>query len=318
MKGRRHTSGGQARHPDDWLMTYADTITLLLCLFVVLLALHGAKPHGAVAVGLPPSADTPSSSTLLQTAIVVAPFRELAGIPRPPEDADDDTADRATRQDNLSTRRAVVATALSSGVPALMPTAHSVPKAARVLAASPAEAHRPSTALPPPEAEKPANASAKAAADLKGDRITIFQFSSTAFFASGAAHLSDSGQSILESLLDRLQSPEFAAYHITVEGHTDDEPISSPQFPSNWELSAARAAAVVRFFVEHGISAQRLRAAGYADTFPLVPNRDAAANPIPENQAKNRRVVIELEKVDRAATQQGHYSIGIRPKSRLA
>ena len=205
MKGRRHTSGGQARHPDDWLMTYADTITLLLCLFVVLLALHGAKPHGAVAVGLPPSADTPSSSTLLQTAIVVAPFRELAGIPRPPEDADDDTADRATRQDNLSTRRAVVATALSSGVPALMPTAHSVPKAARVLAASPAEAHRPSTALPPPEAEKPANASAKAAADLKGDRITIFQFSSTAFFASGAAHLSELRQSILESLLDRLQ-----------------------------------------------------------------------------------------------------------------
>ena len=91
-------------------MTYADTITLLLCLFVVLLALHGAKLHGAVAVGLPASADAPSSSTLLQTAIVVAPFRELAGMPRPPEDADDDTADRATHQDNLPTRRAVVAT----------------------------------------------------------------------------------------------------------------------------------------------------------------------------------------------------------------
>ena len=45
MKRRRYPSGGQARHADDWLMTYADTITLLLCLFAVLLALHGAKPH---------------------------------------------------------------------------------------------------------------------------------------------------------------------------------------------------------------------------------------------------------------------------------
>jgi chemotaxis protein MotB len=110
--------------------------------------------------------------------------------------------------------------------------------------------------------------------------------------------LSDPGQSILGSLLGRLQSPAFAAYRITVEGHTDDEPISSAQFPSNWELSAARAAAVVRFFAEHGIPANRLRAAGYAQTHPLAPNRDDAGNPIPENQAKNRRVVIELEKIE--------------------
>jgi chemotaxis protein MotB len=146
------------------------------------------------------------------------------------------------------------------------------------------------------------NAEANAAPTPMGDRITSFQFSSTAFFASGTATLSDSGQSILQNLLGRLQSPAFATYRITVEGHTDDEPINSPQFPSNWELSAARAAAVVRYFIEHGIPADRLRAAGYADTHPLAPNRDAAGNPIPENQAKNRRVVIELEKIDRTGT----------------
>jgi len=161
-----------------------------------------------------------------------------------------------------------------------------------------AEAGR--AATPPLLAAKPVSARAAAAPEQKGDRITIFQLSSAAFFASGTATLSDPGQSILASLLGRLQSPAFAAYRITVEGHTDDEPISSAQFPSNWELSAGRAAAVVRFFVEHGVPADRLRAAGYADTHPLAPNRDAAGNPIPENQATNRRVVIELEKIDHA------------------
>ena len=154
---------------------------------------------------------------------------------------------------------------MPSPSPSLCPSHILCPKRPPVVPTSAgAEAKRPiinaSAATPPPEAAKPAIAGGEVAPDQKGDRITIFQFSSAAFFASGAANLSNSGQSILEGLLDKLQSPEFAAYQITVEGHTDDEPISSPQFPSNWELSAARAAAVVRFFVEHGISAHRLRA----------------------------------------------------------
>jgi chemotaxis protein MotB len=56
----------------------------------------------------------------------------------------------------------------------------------------------------------------------------------------------------------------------------------------------------VHFFLDQGIPAERLRAAGYADTFPKVPNRDANGNPIPANQAQNRRVVIKLEKVDKS------------------
>ena len=77
-----------------------------------------------------------------------------------------------------------------------------------------------------------------------------------------------------------------------------DAPISTAQFPSNWELSTARASAVVHYFLDQGIPAQELRAAGYADTFPKAPNRDAAGHPLPENQAQNRRVVIALEKID--------------------
>jgi len=56
---------------------------------------------------------------------------------------------------------------------------------------------------------------------------------------------------------------------------------------------------VVHYFLEQGIPARKLRAAGYADSFPKAPNRDANGNPIPEHQAQNRRVVIKLEKIDK-------------------
>jgi flagellar motor protein MotB len=323
MRARRSAVGGQARHADDWLMTYADTITLLLCLFAVLLALHGAKLHDAGPAAAAPPAGVLASFTLPQAPVVVAPFGELAGMPRPvsasPADADDDADDRTPPPNSPATRRAlpvtgrsaadgviVVSFATAAATPDPVPLTPPMANGAAValaISARPeditqraADAGR--AATPPPMTAMPVSATATATPEQQSDRITIFQLSSAAFFASGTAILSDPGQSILGSLLGRLQSPAFAAYRITVEGHTDDEPISSAQFPSNWELSAARAAAVVRFFVEHGIPANRLRAAGYAQTHPLAPNRDDAGNPIPENQAKNRRVVIELEKIE--------------------
>ena len=81
-------------------------------------------------------------------------------------------------------------------------------------------------------------------------------------------------------------------YSVLVEGHTDDQPIASRIFPSNWELSAARAARVVRFFIDSGVSPDRLKAAGLADTQPEAPNTTSEGVPIPENRARNRRVAI--------------------------
>jgi len=98
-----------------------------------------------------------------------------------------------------------------------------------------------------------------------------------------------------------LRSNRFKDYQITVEGHTDDTPISTARFPSNWELSTARASAVVHFFLDQGIPALKLRAAGYADTFPKAPNRDVNGIAIPQNQSQNRRVVIKLERIEKAA-----------------
>jgi chemotaxis protein MotB len=83
---------------------------------------------------------------------------------------------------------------------------------------------------------------------------------------------------------------------IEVEGHTDDSPVSSEQYPSNWELSSARASNVVRYLVAKGFPAHRLRAVGLAATQPKAMNRDAAGTPIPANQDLNRRVVIRMIK----------------------
>ena len=73
---------------------------------------------------------------------------------------------------------------------------------------------------------------------------------------------------------------------IEVEGHTDRDPISTPQFPSNWELSGARASSVVRLFVDNGVAPPRLVASGYADTRPVD------SNETPEGRTRNRRVTV--------------------------
>jgi chemotaxis protein MotB len=117
-----------------------------------------------------------------------------------------------------------------------------------------------------------------------------------ALFEPGSATIRDAAKPLLDDLALELVKVEYDLYRIIVEGHTDDEPIRSQQFPSNWELSAARAAAVVRYFIEKGIPPQRLTASGYAESFPKKPNRDHQDNPIPENQAINRRISIVMER----------------------
>jgi chemotaxis protein MotB len=132
----------------------------------------------------------------------------------------------------------------------------------------------------------------------QGDRITTIDMNSAPLFKLGAAELSSDGTNMLNSVLQLVQSEKYRDYTVTVEGHTDDNPISTPQFPSNWELSTARAAAVVRYMIGNGVKSDRLRASGFADISPKVPNRDKFGRPIPENQAQNRRVVVKLERVE--------------------
>jgi chemotaxis protein MotB len=119
---------------------------------------------------------------------------------------------------------------------------------------------------------------------------------SGAFFKPGSADLLDQAIPVLKAMTVELGQPIYNAFNISVEGHTDDEPINSPRFPSNWDLSASRAATVVKFFLGEKFDPKRMRAVGYADTHPLRANRDAEGKPIPENMAANRRVVMRINR----------------------
>jgi len=107
-------------------------------------------------------------------------------------------------------------------------------------------------------------------------------------FETGKSDLLKTADSFLEKIVPILKQH---SYPISIEGHTDNIPIASKQFPSNWELSAARASIVVRKLGEQGINYSRLKAIGYADTIPI------ASNETIEGRRNNRRVNLIIEAV---------------------
>ena len=135
--------------------------------------------------------------------------------------------------------------------------------------------------------------------EILGDRPDIrivgdrFVFQSEVLFAPGSADLGDDAKKQLGQVFATLKDvsakiPTEINWILQVEGHTDRRPISTPQFPSNWELSTARAMSVVRFAIDEGIPAARLAAACFADQQPLDPrNGDDAYR-------RNRRIELKL------------------------
>ena len=126
------------------------------------------------------------------------------------------------------------------------------------------------------------------------DKGVIIELSSSAFYKPGSADIREEALPVLEKITQTLLAPRYQTYVIEIEGHTDDTPINTQAFPSNWELSAGRAVRVVRFFAENEIEPFRMKATGYADTKPKAPNLDPQGVPIPENRIKNRRVAIRI------------------------
>ena len=131
----------------------------------------------------------------------------------------------------------------------------------------------------------------------KNSRGIIIELASGAFFKPGSAQLRKVAVPVLKKMSDTLSAKKFACFNIEVEGHSDDTPIRTKQFPSNWELSAARASRVVRFFIEDKMAPFRLQAIGFAETKPKVPNRDAEGKPIKQNQMTNRRIELHVERM---------------------
>ncbi|MBZ5488583.1 OmpA family protein [Halomonas aquamarina] len=210
----RHTlelPGGQGDNDESWLTSYLDVLTLLITLFVLLLALTPAGEQ-AVREG--------ADSSGMQ-----------GGLPAP-----------ATQASGILPRH--------SGVQPNM-----------------------------------------AALDIPGVSVSqgregvTLRIDDSLLFPSGEAVLTAQGQDVVESLIDVLATFDG---QISVEGHTDDIPIATPRFPSNWELSAGRAIAVMRHLERQGVAISRMRAVGYADTQPME------SNATPAGRAANRRVELLL------------------------
>jgi chemotaxis protein MotB len=118
--------------------------------------------------------------------------------------------------------------------------------------------------------------------DERGLVVTVV--TDKVLFDSGNAGIRGSGPSILDAIGEPLAR---IPNDIAVEGHTDNSPINTAQFPSNWELSTARATSVLRYLVDHdGVAPTRIGATGYGEMRPAVPNDSAA------HKAQNRRVEV--------------------------
>jgi chemotaxis protein MotB len=123
---------------------------------------------------------------------------------------------------------------------------------------------------------------------LETSRGVTIEINDSILFSPGQALLQPALVKAMSAIAEVLAASDFP---ITIEGHTDNVPISTIQFPSNWELSAVRATTVLRLFNDAGVAAERLTAIGYADTHPVEPNLLA------DGRARNRRVSILIDSV---------------------
>ncbi len=121
---------------------------------------------------------------------------------------------------------------------------------------------------------------------LETSRGVTIEIADSALFSVGQAILNPESTRALRAVAEVIATAEFP---VTIEGHTDNSPIKTPQFPSNWELSAVRATTVLRIFADAGVPPDRLTAIGYGDTRPVESNDTIVG------RARNRRVSIQID-----------------------
>jgi len=310
--------------PEAWLISFVDVLILLLTLFVLLLAhQHGQVDGDAPVPARIERVQEPAAGPIEATPEeYIAPGEEVgrdagvsgAGQERTPPDpapalADDDAV-AAFGADPFAWfgggRRAMDAAggawpdaAVARFAPGLAPMPF---RAAEVYAddavpadAAPAEQSSAVDAVAQGKADAAVReVLAALAAGSFEDRAEIqvqpgtvrLDVSDRILFAPASADLTAEGLALLDELAALLHAQTFT---LSVEGHTDNVPIHTARYPSNWELASARATEVTRRLITLGIDPGRLRAIGYADTRPRATNDSA------EDRARNRRVAFVLE-----------------------
>jgi len=293
-KGKRRGPAAEHENEERWLLTYADMLTLLFALFMVLFSISSVNI---------------SKYQVLQQSLKAA----FSGSILPGGRAILQSGSEATAQHTPATA------AVPSIVP-LTPTPSSRSSSSTGAANTPAaQAAKAASAKPVSTAQLQAALNSMSASVAEQDSFIALQKKLNAYakahgfgnrvqtvierrglvvrvltdkllFDSGQATLQPQGDPLLEEVASLLNVDK--THPITVEGNTDNQPIATAAFPSNWELSTARATTVVRFLIAHGVGAERLAAAGYAALHPVDSNATA------DGRARNRRVDIVLMRLN--------------------
>jgi chemotaxis protein MotB len=259
---RRRGAGEGPVDQHRWLVSYADFITLLFAFFTTLYAISNV--------------DLQKMQRLVSSLQVAFDSKGVAGLPR------------KTGLTVLPDGKVPPVTAGLTAPPAIS-TPQDLPKLPiSVLAAlnrNYVEAALGAVRDRLSETLAPAVRDGRVALEIDR-RGLVVSIRENGSFRTGSADLSDVTRQLIGEIAGTIEDlPHF----VRVEGHTDDVPIHTDRFASNWELSTARATAVVAFLVQqHGIASDRLSAAGYAEYHPRVPNTTDA------ERAKNRRVDIVI------------------------
>jgi len=282
------------RHDDHdnheaWAIPYGDLVTLLLAFFVVMYAISSVN-EGKYRV---------LSDSLTEafhgTPRSPQPIEAGGTRPQPPEQLPLTQVHRMISA-NLPIRHVVAATDVP---PASVPVGGAARTAARP--AEPPVIDMGGIDKPGSDLDQVAQDVSAALASLvaagnvrvrRTDSWVAVDISTDILFGSGVARLSPAALAALQRLAEVLKTFPNA---VRVEGHTDDRPINTAAFPSNWELSAARAASVVHLFMDRGIAAQRLAVVGYGEFRPTSPNAT------PAGRNANRRVEVLIFNRDAGA-----------------
>jgi chemotaxis protein MotB len=285
--GRRKHAGGE-ESGERWLLTYADMITLLMALFMVLFSISSVNISKYQT--LQKSLKAAFSGNILPGGKAIAQqgsTNNSANVPASVElQAIEPVAtEGASSQQNSSAHGA--SSAATAAVTA--PTATSPAAAAAKLAAAQNQAAEFQRIKQELEAYARSHGFAKSVqSTIEARGLVIRVLTDDLLFASGQASLEGRADGLLSEIAQLLNVDE--THPISVEGNTDNVPIHSSEFPSNWELSTARASTVVRFLIAHGVTPSRLTASGNAEQRPADSNATAAG------RARNRRVEIVLRR----------------------
>ncbi len=268
---RRNAHAGAHENEERWLLTYADMITLLMALFIVLFAIS--------------SVNVSKLKTLQQSLKDAFSGRVLDG-----------------GEAIMETGNSVVVRQLNSES-SIVPRTPSIGQPAEAGARRALAARREEDDLQRIKRLLDAYAAAHGFRDSVETVVTrrglvVRLLTDRVLFDSGLAELKAGGMPLLTQIGTLLTVDR--RHPILVEGHTDDVPISTSRYESNWELSTARATEVVRYLIDRNVPAPRFGAAGYADLHPL------ATNGTDGGRARNRRVEIVLQRLhEQPATAKG-------------